>query len=665
MNSICEGKRVPSMVLAVMALVVLALSALPALAFADDVEGGVLLSTPSELQLQAASESVSGTWGTCAWEIKGSVLTIHSGSGTDQTAVQVVGEDTSADPTYVSPWAQYKVTDVRAVAEDGKKIVAPANCAGLFSGWTYPDKLESMDLSGMDVSNTTDMTSIFEGCTDLETLNIGGWDASKLQKCDAAFKDCKKLKVVDIFGWTTSGDTKKGIFSGCEAVESIKVGKGFEMHVADDFPYNPAGDNTWYSTTDKKWYSRVEIKQGRQKVPDTYTNKEVAVGYYASESGVSWVRGSSDAAVFTFHHAQDDTKPYKDFDSLKVDSVEVDEKNYSTKSGSLIVSLEPSYLESLTTGDHTVTAVFSDGSASSTLTIKDTADTVYNVTVTSVSRSGASGTATATPTSGVTGSVVSLVAAPGAGSQLEKWEILSGSGASLSGNTLTIGSSDVAVQATFKPYSGDVSKWKAPEMENSEHGNIVSRDTEFTFTIKQQVPDDVTSMVIRFDLDPAMTFVSSQDDVVVSVDGNPINATKTIAGQLLTVSVDEATTATVHGKTVQVSVKAKVREDANLTSYLNAAKNTASIPYKATTTFQVNGVDMKPLSSNEEKIKIRYSSGSSTTKTTTTGTTTAKTTSSSNSAGLANTGDTTSLVSLATMALGGAGLVFAGRKTRR
>ena len=61
---------------------------------------------------------------------------------------------------------------------------------------------------------------------------------------------------------------------------------------------------------------------------------------------------------------------FSKFVGLKVDGTLVDAKNYTVKEGSTIVTLKASYLNTLSAGTHTVEILWTDGSASTTFTIK-------------------------------------------------------------------------------------------------------------------------------------------------------------------------------------------------------------------------------------------------------------------------------------------------------
>ncbi len=62
---------------------------------------------------------------------------------------------------------------------------------------------------------------------------------------------------------------------------------------------------------------------------------------------------------------------FKDFLSVKVDGEEVDESNYDAREGSTVVTFKPTFLESLSVGNHPVEIVSASGSAYGNIEIKE------------------------------------------------------------------------------------------------------------------------------------------------------------------------------------------------------------------------------------------------------------------------------------------------------
>jgi hypothetical protein len=101
------------------------------------------------------------------------------------------------------------------------------------------------------------------------------------------------------------------------------------------------------------------------------TEKETSDVSYTVEKGggQTWTRGSDQGAEFVVKRSENDEETFELFKELKVDGNTVPENAYSKASGSLIIDMKASYLETLSEGKHTLTAVFEDGSAETEFTI--------------------------------------------------------------------------------------------------------------------------------------------------------------------------------------------------------------------------------------------------------------------------------------------------------
>ena len=98
----------------------------------------------------------------------------------------------------------------------------------------------------------------------------------------------------------------------------------------------------------------AETPEGEIKTP--YAITEGTGSSYALQSGNSLtVRGNGDFSKFT---------------GIKVDGVQIGAENYEAKSGSTIVTLKSSYLDTLTAGTHSLEILWTDGSASTAFAIQ-------------------------------------------------------------------------------------------------------------------------------------------------------------------------------------------------------------------------------------------------------------------------------------------------------
>ncbi|MBR0461630.1 MAG: InlB B-repeat-containing protein [Erysipelotrichaceae bacterium] len=85
------------------------------------------------------------------------------------------------------------------------------------------------------------------------------------------------------------------------------------------------------------------------------------ISYSVSQgNGLIWYKASGNKAVFKFIRSYKNDDAIEYFSGIQVDGVAVDESNYEYESGSVIVRLKPSYLETLSLGEHSITAIFLD-----------------------------------------------------------------------------------------------------------------------------------------------------------------------------------------------------------------------------------------------------------------------------------------------------------------
>ena len=76
-----------------------------------------------------------------------------------------------------------------------------------------------------------------------------------------------------------------------------------------------------------------------------------------------WQKGSEDVLPFTSNAA------FADFLKVQIDGKDVDSSNYTVKEGSTIVTLQPSYLDTLSVGKHTLAIVSDTGTAETEFTV--------------------------------------------------------------------------------------------------------------------------------------------------------------------------------------------------------------------------------------------------------------------------------------------------------
>ena len=80
--------------------------------------------------------------------------------------------------------------------------------------------------------------------------------------------------------------------------------------------------------------------------------------YYSYGNGIwKYILFSGEKLVFTVKRAQADENTYSLFLRILIDSLVVDKNNYTVLPGSVIISLRPSYLDTLSIGEHILTII--------------------------------------------------------------------------------------------------------------------------------------------------------------------------------------------------------------------------------------------------------------------------------------------------------------------
>ncbi len=132
---------------------------------------------------------------------------------------------------------------------DADTVYLPSDCQHLFGGNV---NYRSIDMTGLDISNVTDMREMFSGCSSLVSVNISGfstshitnmsqlfsgctnltsvtfgtgWDTSSVINMDQMFNNCQNLVSLDLSGWDLSNVTSMGsMFAYCTSCTELTFG---------------------------------------------------------------------------------------------------------------------------------------------------------------------------------------------------------------------------------------------------------------------------------------------------------------------------------------------------------------------------------------------------------------------------------------------------------
>ena len=101
------------------------------------------------------------------------------------------------------------------------KIMANSDCSQMFY---QKNQLVSIDLTNLDTSNVTNMSSMFESCSGLKSLNVSNFNTSNVTDMSQIFAFCSGLKTLDLNNFDTSKvTTMASMFHNCTGLTSLDV----------------------------------------------------------------------------------------------------------------------------------------------------------------------------------------------------------------------------------------------------------------------------------------------------------------------------------------------------------------------------------------------------------------------------------------------------------
>ena len=84
--------------------------------------------------------------------------------------------------------------------------------------------VKSLDLSGFDTQNVTEMGCMFEDCVYLETLDLSNFNVEKVKDFRGTFSSCHRLKSIDLSSFNTKSATDMtAMFANCFDLEELDL----------------------------------------------------------------------------------------------------------------------------------------------------------------------------------------------------------------------------------------------------------------------------------------------------------------------------------------------------------------------------------------------------------------------------------------------------------
>ena len=107
------------------------------------------------------------------------------------------------------------------VSTPGSIVRSKGTCYAMFQNLTG---LEKVDLSGLDISRSTQMVQMFDNCTNLKSVDLTPLNTANVTTMFAMFSRCEKLETVKLTGLNTANVTNfEKMFDRCYSLKSVDI----------------------------------------------------------------------------------------------------------------------------------------------------------------------------------------------------------------------------------------------------------------------------------------------------------------------------------------------------------------------------------------------------------------------------------------------------------
>ena len=128
-----------------------------------------------------------------------------------------------SDKHATTPW--YNERQSLRIVNFADKI-SPSVTAYWFKDCYELKRLEN--IQNLDTSNVTDMSFMFDNCSELTALDLSHFDTSNVTSMDSMFSVCSELTVLDLSHFDTANVTDmRGMFAYCYSLKTIYASKKF------------------------------------------------------------------------------------------------------------------------------------------------------------------------------------------------------------------------------------------------------------------------------------------------------------------------------------------------------------------------------------------------------------------------------------------------------
>jgi surface protein len=152
------------------------------------------------------------------------------------TTLDVSGFDTSNVTNMATVFTN--CSSLTTLDVSGFKTGSATSMSGMFSGCA---KLTSLDVSGFDTGNVTNMASVFTNCSSLTSLDVSGFKTGSVTNTSGIFSGCSKLTSLDVSGFDTGNVIAMNyMFANCSSLISLDT-SNFDMSKVTNMAYMFSG----------------------------------------------------------------------------------------------------------------------------------------------------------------------------------------------------------------------------------------------------------------------------------------------------------------------------------------------------------------------------------------------------------------------------------------
>lgn len=166
--------------------------------------------------------------------LKGSSFAVFDGSNYDVSLIREFNNMFQLCPLLTSlnatGWNTSNGTDMNSMFDNCSVLESitgisdwnTSNVTNMYQMFNHCEDLTSLDLSNWDTRNVTDMGFMFSGCNSLTPIGLANWNTSKVTNMGNMFSNCNSLTSLDLSGWDTSNVTGMySMFLGCTHLATI------------------------------------------------------------------------------------------------------------------------------------------------------------------------------------------------------------------------------------------------------------------------------------------------------------------------------------------------------------------------------------------------------------------------------------------------------------